>query len=275
MNRTTGKAESTQGFTLIELLVVIAIIAILAAILFPVFATAREKARQSSCQSNEKQIGLALLQYVQDFDEQLPVAMYAPSSTFWVTIIAPYAGQGLSANFAGFYTCPSDPNAATGVNNVGRKISYAINVTQPFITAPTAPWWRYKDASNVWHTYGVQMNTIADVPGTIMIAEIASKDAVYVGGAGYAEVTNPVFDTAKPQYGYLTQDVLNSQAMSINPSTNTVQTIPIARHSGGWDYLFCDGHVKWLQPQQTINGAGLTAGTLYNPKGMWTTAAND
>ncbi len=61
-----------RGFTLIELLVVIAIIAILAAILFPVFAKAREKARQSSCQSNLKQLGLAVLQYTQDFDERLP-----------------------------------------------------------------------------------------------------------------------------------------------------------------------------------------------------------
>ena len=61
-----------RGFTLIELLVVIAIIAILAAILFPVFAKAREKARQSSCLSNEKQIALALLQYAQDYDETFP-----------------------------------------------------------------------------------------------------------------------------------------------------------------------------------------------------------
>ncbi len=61
------------GFTLIELLVVIAIIAILAAILFPVFAQAREKARQITCISNEKQIGLAILQYVQDYDEVMPI----------------------------------------------------------------------------------------------------------------------------------------------------------------------------------------------------------
>src|SRR5215472_15354065 len=72
--RTTGgKQDSLKGFTLIELLVVIAIIAILAAILFPVFAQAREKARQTSCLSNSKQIGLALLQYEQDYDEQFPV----------------------------------------------------------------------------------------------------------------------------------------------------------------------------------------------------------
>ena len=61
-----------RGFTLIELLVVIAIIAILAAILFPVFAKAREKARQITCTSNEKQLGLAFLQYVQDYDETYP-----------------------------------------------------------------------------------------------------------------------------------------------------------------------------------------------------------
>ncbi len=68
----TRTARRLGGFTLIELLVVIAIIAILAAILFPVFARAREKARQAACMSNEKQIGLALMQYSQDYDETLP-----------------------------------------------------------------------------------------------------------------------------------------------------------------------------------------------------------
>jgi prepilin-type N-terminal cleavage/methylation domain-containing protein len=66
--------KSNKGFTLIELLVVIAIIAILAAILFPVFAQAREKARQTSCLSNCKQIGLSLQMYAQDYDETLPNA---------------------------------------------------------------------------------------------------------------------------------------------------------------------------------------------------------
>jgi prepilin-type N-terminal cleavage/methylation domain-containing protein len=66
-----------KGFTLIELLVVIAIIAILAAILFPVFAKAREKARQTSCLSNEKEIALAILMYTQDYDEKFPIYMVA------------------------------------------------------------------------------------------------------------------------------------------------------------------------------------------------------
>ncbi|HEY3298451.1 MAG TPA: prepilin-type N-terminal cleavage/methylation domain-containing protein, partial [Armatimonadota bacterium] len=68
--------KRNSGFTLIELLVVIAIIAILAAILFPVFAQAREKARSASCLSNEKQIGLGLMMYMQDYDETYPMAYY-------------------------------------------------------------------------------------------------------------------------------------------------------------------------------------------------------
>ena len=71
---TRNIVKSNKAFTLIELLVVIAIIAILAAILFPVFAQAREKARQTSCMSNERQLGLAVVQYVQDNDEMMPLA---------------------------------------------------------------------------------------------------------------------------------------------------------------------------------------------------------
>lgn len=79
-----------RGFTLIELLVVIAIIAILAAILFPVFARAREKARQSSCSSNLKQLGLGILMYAQDYDETLPAHCAGWGSMFWLYSTVPY-----------------------------------------------------------------------------------------------------------------------------------------------------------------------------------------
>ena len=91
-----------SAFTLIELLVVIAIIAILAAILFPVFARARENARRSSCTSNLKQIGLGVLQYVQDYDESMPGHNMAVQHQLWMDIIQPYIKSEQ------VFTCPSD-----------------------------------------------------------------------------------------------------------------------------------------------------------------------
>jgi len=113
-----------SGFTLIELLVVIAIIAILAAILFPVFAQAREKARQITCLSNEKQIGLGMLQYVQDYDETYPYCYFPYSDglnafTEWTTVINPYVKAGVAMNgnggtTGGIYKCPSFPDDKQG-----------------------------------------------------------------------------------------------------------------------------------------------------------------
>jgi prepilin-type N-terminal cleavage/methylation domain-containing protein/prepilin-type processing-associated H-X9-DG protein len=93
LSTNTASSVRRQGFTLIELLVVIAIIAILAAILFPVFARARENARRSSCQSNLKQIGLGWLQYAQDYDERVvPARVVAGTNPYfaWSEIIQPY-----------------------------------------------------------------------------------------------------------------------------------------------------------------------------------------
>jgi len=87
LHQATRRPSRAKGFTLIELLVVIAIIAILAAILFPVFARARENARRSSCQSNEKQIALGFKQYLQDYDEKYPPAT---PGTLWPTAINVY-----------------------------------------------------------------------------------------------------------------------------------------------------------------------------------------
>ncbi len=100
-----------RGFTLIELLVVIAIIAILAAILFPVFARAREKARQTSCLSNAKQIGLGTMMYCQDYDEQFPAAVArdvdAGVSWYWVQAVEPYVKNEQ------IFLCPSSEDRLT------------------------------------------------------------------------------------------------------------------------------------------------------------------
>src|SRR5580692_115222 len=121
------KRSGTFGFTLIELLVVIAIIAILAAILFPVFAKVREKARQTSCLSNEKQIGLAILQYVQDNDEHYPTGSQENQATpsdntdgvGWYGQCNPYIKSTQLGK------CPDDSTAINpGVTNVS---SYGFN----------------------------------------------------------------------------------------------------------------------------------------------------
>jgi prepilin-type N-terminal cleavage/methylation domain-containing protein/prepilin-type processing-associated H-X9-DG protein len=108
-----------RGFTLIELLVVIAIIAILAAILFPVFAKAREKARQASCSSNLKQIALAQLMYAQDYDERLPNHEEVPGQD-WPLMIVPYVKNGQ------LFRCPSAQYYGH-ISIDGSDLSYGYN----------------------------------------------------------------------------------------------------------------------------------------------------
>ncbi len=123
MKRRYQSRSTASAFTLIELLVVIAIIAILAAILFPVFAKAREKARQTACLSNIKQIGLAALQYEQDYDET------PPNGTYRGAVLVEADGQGMIYSYvksANAYRCPDDgtaycwqrkPDTATAINS--------------------------------------------------------------------------------------------------------------------------------------------------------------
>ena len=145
-----------RGFTLIELLVVIAIIAILAAILFPVFARAREKARQTSCLSNLKQLGLGLMMYTQDYDEDTPFAYSGasyPGGGWWVGTwkerLYPYV-----KNYQ-IYQCPSQPLSLPpagygnyGINAyIGETISY-VNMAQ--VTKPAETFAIGENADGDW-----------------------------------------------------------------------------------------------------------------------------
>jgi len=115
----TGQRQAPRGFTLIEMLVVIAVIAILAALLFPVFSQAREKARQASCASNVRQLALGLLMYVQGHDETLPPVAYGTeggsedSVVLWAEMVAPYLKSDRVR------LCPSDSS--------GSRNSYGLN----------------------------------------------------------------------------------------------------------------------------------------------------
>ena len=151
-----------RAFTLIELLVVIAIIAILAAILFPVFAKAREKARQASCQSNTKQISLAIVQYIQDYDETFPLGTYLPwpntGGSVWVDYIAPYVKS------TQVFLCPSLPKNVAhghyclsygGGNSVG-VIDYQWGVPIASIQAPAERPMLVEGGPNGGYTDGAQ-----------------------------------------------------------------------------------------------------------------------
>jgi prepilin-type N-terminal cleavage/methylation domain-containing protein/prepilin-type processing-associated H-X9-DG protein len=247
-----ARRGNTAAFTLIELLVVIAIIAILAAILFPIFAQARAKARQSTCLSNEKQLGLAILGYVQDYEETYPVANYpAPPSVeagldanarlHWYNLVEPYIKGGYTRTAASsvtagdgsvtqgqslsIYVCPDYERGSFRAFGVNPSWSYVINsnLAPPRAQNPSTP-----DIPPAWEQQ--PPSTLADVqaPANVVLVAEGSGGRVYTPGN----------DTgAYPGYpGY-------------NAAKDTSLTYVYARdrHSGGANYLLADGHAKWFK----------------------------
>jgi len=173
----TNQKTARKGFTLIELLVVIAIIAILAAILFPAFARARENARRASCQSNLKQIGLGILQYSQDYDEKFLLRHSENPDIPWPTLLQPYLKS------TQLFKCPSNPGkdgTATVMNaSTDIPISYAIN-------AEVASW--AGGASS--------MAAVSSVATTLMVGEtktIYNNLVTYNMFVGHLQTTNVLF----------------------------------------------------------------------------------
>lgn len=221
--------NSSDAFTLIELLVVIAIIAILASILFPVFARARENARRSSCQSNLKQIGLGILQYTQDYDERLPRNDSGRDLATWVDTLQPYLKSDQ------IFICPSDssPYQVTIAGSSGRKTSYALN--QIYSESASE---NLFEANNAGIT-PANLASIEDSSGTIAVGD----------GQGYYQVYATAGGTTV------------GMALSANPSTfgdGYLRGQFVGRHLGGGNFLFLDGHVKFqrLEKIATTNAAG-------------------
>lgn len=268
-----------NGFTLIELLIVIAIIAILAAILFPVFASARAKAKQATCQSNLKQIGYAILQYSQDNDENNPYAendgggnSYAATNAgtqAWDSLIKPYIGQAVKADQSPqtVFTCPSDDVPRTtpqGQNANLRSYSMVGGLGDQFVQLRVAE----APSGSGHYFYACQpMSKIPQPAQTFMVAEWPNYNNMVSGNSG-AIVARPqtVQSGGSGPFGQDATDWNGSIATTGSSSSPTPTQAPV--HSNGWNYLFVDGHVKWYMPQATI-GTGTTC-TMTAPCGYWT-----
>lgn len=235
-----------KGFTLIELLVVIAIIAILAAILFPAFARARENARRTSCLSNLKQMGLGVMQYIQDYDETMPGALidipggpppeggYWVGGTYWIwpQLVYPYT-KSIQVAY-----CPS--SSAAGIEGAGRG-HYAANGMA--MVAPPG-----NLANAWWDATPVKVSMFTSTATTYLLMDggqwaidphwIALRGSAtgsyYLPGSGDAGIPP---DGASPP--------------SINGAWYQTD-FQSGRHFGGVNMAFADGHVKWLKSEKVI-----------------------
>lgn len=247
MNKLPIRNTKLRGFTLIELLIVIAVIAIIAAILFPVFGRARENARRSSCASNLKQIGLGLIQYSQDYDERYPAQKSTLGTDGQYQIVVDYSN-------------PAVYNTANGQNWVASIEPYVKS--WQFYKCPTA-----------------QPYTLIDTPD---LRPSGDSNCSYMGNGVILRATG-LHQTVIPDTERIIFAGENGSSFNmafcrpyINIDGNYWQPLHSthnALHFEGGNLLFCDGHVKWRKQSQIAirdygvdsNIVGSSAATENNP----------
>jgi prepilin-type N-terminal cleavage/methylation domain-containing protein/prepilin-type processing-associated H-X9-DG protein len=248
------QSRRKRGFTLIELLVVIAIIAILAAILFPVFAQAREKARQTACLSNTKQLGTGLMMYLQDYDEAYPCNWFGVGSTDpwryrdpangtpnnryrWMDAVQPYIKN------EGLFSCPSAPSdnrtsyrtrdrlTATVDDNTANNFggSYCTNVFYWDGGPGTPP---SSDGTN----YVTRVASIARPADTIWVLEGDGAYQCAVPNVGWHGTIENNFRTRGGKFG--------RSLYPAQPSGEWLEGAVTFRHQNRSNVIWCDGHAK-------------------------------
>ena len=270
--------RKTKAFTLIELLVVIAIIAILAAILFPVFAQAREKARAASCLSNTKQLGLGVMMYHQDYDETFPMGGWnevGPPATYgrWYNDVRPYIKNITIRD------CPSAPikvaeqyGYVTGGDGSNGS-NYGMNESvSPWISAANPSWGRV-----------IKLPKLVAPAGLAMITDVGNLDEVWANANKTAlqdsltwkshikyvtdwQVVGPErFDS----FGNINYDYASSSSFSAQD--NNLRR-PVGLHNDGVNVCFADGHAKWNKIDRLIGPLTTTGNKGYldgDPMNLW------
>lgn len=238
-----------KGFTLIELLVVIAIIAILAAILFPVFSRARESARKTACLSNVRQIGTGLMMYLQDWDECYPVASFVEAVSnwrgdvsYWLSGVYPYVKN------VGVFSCPSQ--------NSGHCICFPAITRLPEFKDPNGcPTGKVNYGYSEPISYQVPPLNISRLKDPVSTIVIADSPCEYLGDYHFVW-------TQDPRRSFLRRIAFKDnwgcgcppsdpEAVPPDPDNHTY-------HMGGSNIIFADGHAKWVNWNQirTITGGG-------------------
>ena len=232
MSKSTRRsfAKRSSAFTLIELLVVIAIIAILAAILFPVFQKVRENARRASCQSNEKQMGLAFIQYSQDYDEincgawrLVPPPNPNGDRVQFEEMIYPYTKSWQ------VYRCP---DVTAGVTYIGGNPSVDNPDLIPLAQAGGTGY-GYNDMRNSANNTSIGRRADNTEGAGVTLGELQEP-------ANTIQMTEILSDTNMWDYLHADLAACNAWGIIQNPTDHVNQL-----HTNGANYLYYDGHVKW------------------------------
>ncbi len=243
------KRRPRRGFTLIELLVVIAIIAILAAILFPVFAQAREAGRKASCTSNLKQVGMAVMMYAGDFDEPLPWAASssAPTTHFsWYQLVEPYVKSGVvrlpgptgPLSITQIWKCPSYENRSYPKlpGDPDPPVTLVFDPSRSY-TANAYLMPSYSGAAG-WFPYQVTKLASIDKSAQVVMASHNTGGRTMTGGD---DVTTGCMGV---------ESGLPSGWHSSYYCAGRFQ------HNGGTVYLLADGHAKWFRGPNSWRAPG-------------------